>query len=189
MKHTIIFLAIIFVSYSCDDIHTDPPPNDLETMNDPDCSELNEKSLQIVTGIRFSDANGSSLGQVGNPNVTTNSPILVFPNPNNGVISISKQNDVAYDLFIIPSEKDTMCSDLVFDNYTYLYSVDSLYAIDSTTIDFATQNIQLQFQSEFAAGYYKLVFYNENDGIIVENVYYDPNKSGNEMIDFLNGEF
>lgn len=189
MKYSIFFLIVIFLSYSCDDTHTDPPPYGHETMEDPDCSELNEKSLQIVTGIRFSDANGSPIGQAGNPNVTTNSPILIYPNPNNGVLNISKQNDIAYDLFIIPCNKDTMCSNLVFDNYTFQYSIDSLYVIDSTTIDFATQNIQIQFQSDFAAGYYKFVFHNENENLLVENIYYDPNKSSNEMIDFLNGEF
>ncbi len=188
MKQSILLLIFIILSYSCDDTHTDPPPYDNEEQ-ELDCTELNDKSLQIVTGIKFSDENGSPIGKVGNPNTTTNSPIIIYPNPSNGVISISQQNEIEYQLFIIPSEKDTMCKNLVFDNYTYLYSLDSLYNIDSTPIDFATQNAQIAFPSEFAAGYYKLVFYNEIENLIVENMYYDPNKSGNEMIDFLNDEF
>ncbi len=162
---------------------------DPEMMNEPDCSAIDEKSLGLVTGIRFFDETGSPMGQTGNPNVTAENPISVYPNPNNAVIGIFKQNDIEYELFIIPCEKDTMYSDIEFNDYKFQYSIDLLYTLHSTTIDLVTQNIQIQFQSDFAAGYYKLVFYNASEDLIIENMYYDPSKSGNELIEFLNGEF
>lgn len=189
MKYFLLFFSLFFLLISCDNPIVDPPMQDPEMINDPDCLAIDEKSLDLVTGIRFFDENGNSIGQVGNPNVTKESPFSIYPNPNNGVIGISKQNDIEYDLFIIPCKKDTMCSDIAFDDYKFEYSIDSLYAINSTTIDLVTQNIQIQFQSDLTFGHYKLVFYNENEDLIIENIYYDPNKSVNEMIDFLNGEF
>ena len=189
MKNYIYFFSIIFLITSCDDPITDPPMEDPEVMEDPDCSAIDEKSLEIITGIRFFDENGSPIGQAGNPNITRESPIHVYPSPNNGVISISKQNDIEYDLFIFSCEKDTMCSDVDFDNLVFEYSIDSLYNLDSTTLNVMTSDLQIQFHPDFEVGYYKLVFYSEDEDVIVENMYYDSSKSGNEMIDFLNGEF
>lgn len=168
---------------------SDPPIEDPEIMEEQDCSAIDEGSLELVTGIRFFDEQGSSIGQAGNPNVTKNSPIKVYPNPNNGVIAISKQNDIEYELFIFPCTKDTLCSEIGFEDYKFEYSADALNVLDSTTINLATQNIQLQFQQDFAAGYYKLVFYSEGEDVIIENMYYDSNKNGNEIIEFLTGEF
>jgi|TARA_R110000737_G_C14589797_1_gene487297 hypothetical protein len=166
-----------------------PPMEDPWIKEDPDCAAFDEKALEIITGIRFFDDNGSQFGQAGNPNVTTESPIQIYPNPNNGVIAISKQNNVEYDLFIFPCVKDTSCSEVDFDEDIFEYSIDSLYTLDSTTIDISTQNLQLQFHSNFEVGYYKLVFFSEGEDVIVENIYFDSSKSRNEIIDFLNGEF
>jgi len=170
---------------SCDD----PTVEDPEILDGPDCSAIDDKSIELVTGIRFFDENGSSLGRVGNPNVTNDSSINVYPNPNNGVIAISNQNDIEYDLFIFPCTKDTLCSEIDFEDYKFEYSIDALNALDSTTISLTTQNIQLQFQQDFAAGYYKLVFFSEGEDVIIENMYYDSNKTANEIIEFLTGEF
>ena len=189
MKIKIHFFTFIFLIASCDDPILDPPTEDPEVKEDLDCAAFGEESLEIITGIRFFDENGSPVGQAGNPNITKESPIQVYPNPNNGVIAISKQNNIEYDLFIFPCVKDTLCSDIEFDDYEFDYSIDSLYALDSTTIDISTKNLQLQFQSDFEVGYYKLVFYSEGEDVIVENIYFDSSKSGNEMIDFLYGEF
>jgi len=105
------------------------------------------------------------------------------------VIAISNQNDIEYDLFIFPCTKDTLCSEIDFEDYKFEYSIDALNALDSTTISLTTQNIQLQFQQDFAAGYYKLVFFSEGEDVIIENMYYDSNKTANEIIEFLTGEF
>lgn len=129
--------------------------------------------------------NGNPIGHAGNPNVTRESPISIYPSPNNGVISLSKQNDLEYDLFIFPCEKDTMCSEVDFDNLVFEYSIDSLYNLDSNTLDVVTPDLQIQFYTGFKEGYYKLVFYTEGEGVIVENMYYDSSKSGNEMIEFF----
>ena len=189
MKTNIYFFATIFLIFSCQDPIEDPPMEEPEVKEDPDCAAFDEKSLEMITGIRFFDENGSPIGQAGNPNITEDSPIQVYPNPNNGVIAISKQNNIDYDLFIFPCVKDTMCSDIDFNEGVFEYSIDSLLALDSTSIDISTQNLQLQFQSNFEAGYYKLVFYSAGEDVIIENIYFDSSKSGNEMIDFLNGEF
>ncbi len=77
------------------------------------------------------------------------------------MVVISNQNDLQYDLLIFPCEKDTMCSEVDFYNLVFEYSIDSLYNLDSTTLDVVTPNLQIQFHTGFELGNYKLVFYKE----------------------------
>lgn len=189
MNHLILFTFtfLLFFCLSCSDKNNEMEEEE-ETI-ELDCSAADSKSLNLITGVRFFDESGSPLGQVGNPNVTPIDQLYVYPNPNNGVIAISKQNDIDYELFLFPCTKDTTCSDIDFSEYVFDYSQDELYDIDSTSIMFETPNIQIQFNSSLPAGYYKMVFFNENEDVIVENIYYDPDKSITESVDYLTGEF
>lgn len=189
MKAIFLFFSLILLIISCGDSSEDPNMEESQMMEELGCASLEEESLKLVTGIRFFDETASPIGKVGNPNVTNDSPIRIYPNPNNGIMAISKQNDIEYDLFIIFCEKDTLCSGIDFNESLFEYSIDSLYRADSTSIALETQALQIQFQSDFAAGYYKFVFYNKDEDIIVENMYYDASKTPNEIINFLNGEF
>lgn len=189
MKYYFFLIIALSIFTACEGPISEPPIEDPEPMEDPACAEMNEKSLGLVTGVRLFDESGSPIGQVGNPNVTSNNSIRIYPNPNNGIVAISKQNDIKYDLFFFPCAKDTICAAVDFTDFSFDYSIDSLYQVDSTTISIETSDLQIQFHSDLVPGYYKMVFYNEGEDLIIENIYYDPNSTPNEMIDYLSGEF
>jgi len=189
---TLALLSLFCICISCEETNEDPmTQNEEEEMNDaPDCSSESELSLELVTGIKFFDEAGAAIGQVGNPNVTDDQAVKIFPNPSNGNLFISKDSDDFYTFYLFPCQKDTTCNDLDYSTFEFDYSEEKLGSLSGVTFGLESQNLQTQLGSEYEAGYYKMVFVPEGEGkTIVHNTYIDFDKSPNEIIAFLGGEF
>ncbi len=166
MRTFILILSILF-TLSCEDNSSDTPNSETPS----------HEALDIVTGINLRDANGSPIGQIGNPNVYTPN-IFIFPNPAVDVLTISSQSNLE-EIWILPATKNTDFEDTDFEaltpTFTYLESDLAQAEIMNNQINSNLVQINL---AQLEKGYYR-VFYKHNDGTLKwDNIYTD--KTANE---------
>ncbi len=153
---------------------------------DPVSNELDQEDLCLVTGMQFRDAAGQLIGLVGNPNISVND-VIVFPIPGDGTIFIQANNELS-NVWLIPAEKTLEFQDVDFSSQNVLYSSSVLDEKSNMIWDVGGNNAVFDLSS-FPIGYYRLICLSANGEINYDNLYLDPSKSANEIIDFLNGEW
>lgn len=183
MKPIIFILSILFISvlFSCEDKMEDDGPgiNPVE----------HYKSIDVITGVDFYDANGLPIGRWGFPNHKKGEDIFVYPIPNNGVFSVSTFNQKTIKrIWLVAAEcmKDSVTVDIQTLSQNLSYTVSELETAqikDIPTPDFIDA-IQLDF-SDVAAGFYKLYYQNESDEIFWYNMHIDPNVTNFPDFDFM----
>jgi len=141
--------------------------------------------LTNVSGIRFFDENGQAISQVGTPNILESSELKMYPNPSNGQLFISKTFEDEVLLFIVPATKNTECE----GDLPFTAALEEVYQKDNTPLGLENQEIQLLLSEKMTTGYYRFLFYRNEEIFKIENVYYDSSLTANETLNFLIGEF
>ena len=176
IRISIFIIAVINLLASCEAIEAEPSMNEDDWLN-----------VNIVTGVRMNDLNGSPIGQVGNPNIK-NDDFTIFPNPAQNVISLIGQNNVA-EIFISPASKLDSFRNVNFDEELadIEYSVEEIVTPTTFRLSFDSviQVVNLNI-SDFPTGYYR-IFINENQGdeFQWENIYIDNENTYPALIDSL----
>lgn len=170
---SITFLLPIMLLFSC---------------NNEEATVGGAMAIDIVTGVRYFDENGSAISKTGNPNVTNNDFLKVFPNPINGFLYVECNQCTSFEFWLVGARKDTTYSDFDFTALEFEFSdeiLDSkqLYSGTSTSEKAIIDFVDLE------KGYYRLFLKDGRQNNLVENIYFDPSQTGNEMIAFLNEEF
>lgn len=145
-------------------------------------------AIDIVTGIRYYDDNGAAIGKTGNPNILNNDDLKVFPNPINGALLIQGSKDELIEFWIIEAKKDTTFTDIEYASVDLNYPV---HTLDDKKLFYSKSESGSSLVDfiDFNPGYFRLIVKDEDQNTLIENIYYDPTKSGNEMIAFLNDAF
>jgi len=144
------------------------------------------EDINIITGLDFSDDNGSPIGRWRSPN---NKPgeVDCYPNPNIGILGIHSQEKITH-FWLIAAEclNDTITSDIYSKAKALEYVPDSLeaYIVQEIPINDFNVNMYLNF-SEVLPGFYRLFFKMETGELFWENLYMDPTVNNIPDFQFL----
>jgi|GEM_PF-2922809 len=144
--------------------------------------------LDIVTGVKFYDINGEAIGQAGNPNTKKSDVLAIYPNPNDGNITVQCSNNEGFTVWITRAEKYLEFSDFDYVNLNFNYE-DELLETNKVLKGNTDLNILAFDISLLGKGYYRLVAKDNIGNTLIENLYFDPAMTPNEMIAFLFEEF
>ncbi len=147
---------------------------------------LQSDDLCIVTGIRFVDEQGAPIGSIGNPN-ERNDQVFFYPIPGNGNLFIQAQTNIEK-VWLIPAEKSVEFQDVSFASMNISYTESELNDKQVSVTEVSAELVAFNFE-DFAPGYYRIFVKLSNGTLQWKNTYLDSSQSGNEIYEFLLGEW
>lgn len=156
--------------------------------DEDDTNEPSFKTIDIVTGLDFTDANGLSIGRWKFTN-DKSGEATVFPNPSNGNLFLYSLETINR-VMLIPADclNDSTTIDIIGQSESL--SFDETAIVEKRIKDIPVSNFNTQMAFDFTdvpPGFYK-VFYQINSGdYFWTNVYIDPSVNNFPNFDFLQG--
>ena len=170
MKKWIVVLVMATLFISC---------------GDEDEEDFDPTRLDIVTGLRLRDNLGQVIATWGNPNVSSNTAMAVFPIPANDVIRVQTGSAIQ-NIWVVsgfPSRRffDTDFAQVYAENP---FQENAVRAAAIRSFDnVGSTNIVLNL-SDVSQGYYRLYVQLQNGSILIDNIYVD--QSGNPDLTGIN---
>ncbi len=170
MKKWMLFVFVLTIFMSC---------------GDSDDEDFDPTRLDIVTGMNLKNDLGQAVEVWGNPNVSSTSSVIVFPNPAIETLRVQANTGIQ-NIWIVngfPSRRffDTNFAQVFADNPFQQVEIE---AVASRTFDNLNGNTITLNVSDIAQGYYRLFVQLQNGTIILDNIYID--QSGNPDVTGIN---
>jgi hypothetical protein len=142
--------------------------------------------IDIVTGIRLFDANGSAIGQWRSPNDNTGE-ISAFPNPNIGTLLVISPQDIVR-IVLVPANclLDSTTENIPILSESLEYSEEELEVVKIKDLPIMAGNNQLALDfTDVPPNFYRLFVQVAGGVFFWQNLYIDPSANNVPSLEVL----